>query len=123
MASSRPTLGGIVVFATAIASACVSPTRPPASPSGHVLAVGEASVAVPPATDGPLAVAFAGPKGKLTQGAEISVLFNKPMRPLGAAPSEPAPPATLRPSGKGAFHWIGSSALRFDAEEPLAPAT
>src|SRR5262249_24167667 len=47
----------------------------------------------------------------------------RPMRALGLTPSEPAPPVTLTPAVGGAFHWIGSAALRFDAVAPLPPAT
>ena len=73
--------------------------------------------------EGPLEVSFAGPRGETTEGAEISVVFNKPMRVLGNAPGDPPPPITLKPAAKGAFHWVGSTALRFDAEEPLSPGT
>jgi uncharacterized protein YfaS (alpha-2-macroglobulin family) len=68
-------------------------------------------------------VAFAGPRGQTTRDSEIAVVFDRPMRALGLGPSDPAPPVTLQPAVKGAFHWIGSSGLRFDAEARLPPAT
>lgn len=66
---------------------------------------------------------FGGPRGETTQGAEIAIVFSKPMRALGLPPGEPRPPITITPPAKGAFHWLGSSGLRFDAAEELAPAT
>jgi hypothetical protein len=94
----------------------------PVVPARSALSLGGAAPP-PPGMAGPLAVIFGAPRGETAASTEIAVVFNKPMRALGLGPSAPAPPIALRPVAKGAFHWLGSAALRFDAEAPLAPAT
>jgi uncharacterized protein YfaS (alpha-2-macroglobulin family) len=78
----------------------------------------------PPAVPaGPLRVVLGAPRGETTQDGEIAIVFNKPMRALGLPATEPPPPVVMAPAAKGAFHWVGSAALRFDADGRLPPAT
>jgi len=118
----RP-LAAAFPFLCALVAACFPGGPPPAVPSGHRLGPGAPSVARPAGPAGPVVVVFAAPRGETRADSEISVVFDRPMRPLGLGPADPPPPITLRPAVKGAFHWLGSAGLRFDAEEALAPAT
>ncbi|APR78669.1 Hypothetical protein A7982_04016 [Minicystis rosea] len=122
MRHPRPALAA-VVLGLSLPAACLPGAMPPQVPARHALDLGGEAAATAQAHGGPLAVSFASPRGETSQGTEISIVFNKPMRALGLGPSDPAPPVTMWPTAKGAFHWLGSSALRFDAEAKLAPAT
>lgn len=122
MGHARP-LFATIVLGLSISAACLPGAMPPRVPPRATLALGEDAPRAPSAPAGPLAVIFAAPRGETTEAAEISVVFSKPMRALGLGPSDPPPPISIRPAAKGAFHWIGSTTLRFDAEEPLALAT
>jgi uncharacterized protein YfaS (alpha-2-macroglobulin family) len=117
-----PRLAAVVV---ALGAACAPGGPPPVAPRGPPLSLAEAVAAAPPTPhpDGRVRVAFAGPVGATRTDGEISVVFDRPMRTLGLGDAELPPPATIAPAAKGAFHWLGSSAIRFDAEEPLTPAT
>jgi hypothetical protein len=76
---------------------------------------------------GPFGVTFAGPKGEADEAAQVSILFNRPMRPLELAGDESAPPARITVGGgaapKGAWRWLGTSALTFAPEAALPKAT
>ncbi|MFT3770713.1 MAG: MG2 domain-containing protein [Minicystis sp.] len=122
MIHPRPALAA-VILGLSLSAACLPGAIPPRVPARSALALGGAIPSPPAATKGPLAVIFAAPRGETAQVAEIAVAFSKPMRALGLGPSDPAPPIAMRPVAKGAFHWLGSTTLRFDAEEALAPAT
>ena len=76
----------------------------------------------------PFGVVFASPKGETNDPSEVTIVFNRPMRPLDLAGEEAAPPAKITAQGgqpvKGAWRWIGSNALIFAApQEGLARAT
>src|SRR4051812_34103861 len=54
-------------------------------------------------------VVFAGPRGQTVDPSEVTIVFNRPMRPLelasdgperGPQPNESAPPATIAPAPK-----------------------
>lgn len=72
-------------------------------------------------------IIFAGPKGPTQETGEVTIVFNRPMRPLELAGDESAPPATIRRSDgaapKGSWKWLGTSALMFAADPPLPRAT
>ncbi len=72
-------------------------------------------------------VVFAGPKGKTVDPGEVTIVFNRPMRPLDLAGSEGASPAILRAGGgtpvKGEWRWLGTSALAFSPTTQLPRAT
>ncbi|MFO0553246.1 MAG: MG2 domain-containing protein [Polyangiaceae bacterium] len=67
---------------------------------------------------GPLRVVFASPKGKLDGPSEITVLFNKSMRPLDIAGSEVPFPAKIEPSLEGTWQWTGTRAASFIPARP-----
>ncbi|MGH7437210.1 MAG: Ig-like domain-containing protein, partial [Polyangiaceae bacterium] len=75
----------------------------------------------------PFAVVFGAPRGETTHAVEVSLLFNRPMRPLETAGEESAPPARISVAGgaspAGTWRWLGTSALRFAPKERLAAAT
>lgn len=71
----------------------------------------------------PFAVVFAAPKGKATSAAEISLVFNRPVRALDVAGAV-APPVGITPNVDGKWLWVGSRALRFvPSSERLTPAS
>jgi uncharacterized protein YfaS (alpha-2-macroglobulin family) len=72
--------------------------------------------------DGPLRVAFAGPVGDAPSESEIAIVFNRPMRALGAQDAK-VPPFELSPPIEGRWEWIGSRALRFVPSQGLPNAT
>lgn len=74
------------------------------------------------------AVVFASPKGATVDPSEVTVVFNRPMRPLELAEQESASPASIVVKGtqaapKGAWRWMGTSALVFAPETRLPRAT
>lgn len=76
----------------------------------------------------PFDVVFASPKGATVDPSEVTIVFNRPMRPLELAGEESAPPAKITASGgqsaKGSWRWIGTNALIFAApQEGLPRAT
>jgi hypothetical protein len=72
---------------------------------------------------GPLRVVFGAPEGEIAQGGEVTLVFNKPMRPLGLGPHDPPLPVRMSPEAPGRWQWLGSSALRFTSAKPLPEAT
>jgi uncharacterized protein YfaS (alpha-2-macroglobulin family) len=76
----------------------------------------------------PFGVVFAGPRGDTVDPSEVTVVFNRPMRPLSLAGDEQASPVAITLKGsatspKGAWRWIGTSALVFQPEGRLPKAT
>lgn len=65
---------------------------------------------------GPLSVVFASPKGKLRGPAEITVLFNKPLRELDTAGKEDPFPGKIEPPVAGSWQWTGTRAASFIPE-------
>jgi hypothetical protein len=111
-----------IVACSALSIACAQGERPPAAPVRDTLALdgGRARAA----SDAPFAVVFAAPKGKATSAAEISVVFNRPVRSLEVAGAAPVPPITIAPPIDGKWLWVGSRALRFvPASDRLTPAS
>jgi hypothetical protein len=71
---------------------------------------------------------FAAPQGETRDPSEVTVVFNRPMRPLTAAGDESAPPAHLvlrgtTTSPRGSWRWMGTNALVFAPESRLPEAT
>ena len=119
-----PLLGALGACAAG-AGPAARPTAPATGQTGSGLVSDPtAAPSLPPeALPGPLRVVFAAPEGQTTGPSEISLVFSKPMRPLGLGPYEPRPPATMRPEATGRWRWVGSRALRFDADAELQRAT
>ncbi|HEX3597643.1 MAG TPA: Ig-like domain-containing protein, partial [Polyangiaceae bacterium] len=111
-----------ILACSALAIACAPGERSPTAPVHGTLALeGERARA---ANAAPFAVVFAAPKGKATSAAEISVVFNRPVRSLDVAGASPPPPITIAPPIDGKWLWVGSRGLRFvPAAERLTPAS
>jgi uncharacterized protein YfaS (alpha-2-macroglobulin family) len=71
---------------------------------------------------GPLRVAFASPKGDVGVVTEITVVFDRPVQPLGVVSDGPAP-FRVAPEVPGSFRWVGSRAAVFAPRDRLPFAT
>ncbi|WP_437901450.1 MG2 domain-containing protein [Sorangium sp. So ce124] len=111
-----------VLAAIALSLACVQGARAPNVPPRGTLAPGALDVGGKAAA-GPFAVVFGAPRGQTTSPAEISLVFNRPMRSLDLAGSEAAAPAVLKPSAPGSWRWVGTSGLTFVPEGRLPRGT
>src|SRR5262245_43000483 len=102
MTSAARRLGFALLFVV-WGAACVRGTRAPArEPS-------ESSADASP--DGPFGVVFGAPRKTADETSEISLLFNRPVRPVvvASAANQLAPPARIEPNVDGAWRWIGGS--------------
>ncbi|AKT37597.1 Ig-like domain-containing alpha-2-macroglobulin family protein [Chondromyces crocatus] len=107
-----------------LASCLPGAPRPPEAPlRGRLVPTSPVQPAAVPGASGPLRVAFATPQGETTHATEVSLVFSKPMRPLGLGPHEPPPPVQMTPDVPGRWQWLGSSALRFNPSAPWPAAT
>jgi uncharacterized protein YfaS (alpha-2-macroglobulin family) len=122
-----------MVLVVAVVASCL-PGKAPKVSAGRTLELGagEPGGASASAATKPFAVAFGGPKGETDDPSEITIVFNRPMRPLELASdtAETAPPATVAIDGvagasapRGAWRWMGTSALVFAPETRLPRAT
>jgi len=78
------------------------------------------------ASDEPLQVVSATPKGQLQSvrgQPAISVTFSRPMAALGDAPPPPRDVLTIDPAVPGSLRWEGTRTLVFRPDESLSPAT
>lgn len=121
---SRPRSPALLALAGGVlASACLPGlVAPPAAPVRSGLEIKERRGA-PGIAAGPLRVVFASPEGEAEGDAAITLVFNKPMRALGAASSDADAPASILPALRGKWRWIGSLAARFEPAAPLPGAT
>ncbi|MBI3203583.1 MAG: Ig-like domain-containing protein [Myxococcales bacterium] len=104
----RPALTALLLTA----AACVpgGATMPVVSPSRTLtLDRGEGGRS----NDGPFRVVFSGPQGEAATGAELSVVFSRPLRALDLAGSEAPPPIETTPKLEGRWQWVGTRALVF----------
>ncbi|WP_438021401.1 MG2 domain-containing protein [Sorangium sp. So ce315] len=108
--------------AIALSLACVQGARAPNVPPRGTLAPGALDPGGKPA-EGPFAVVFGAPTGQTTSPAEISLVFNRPMRSLDLAGGEVAAPALLKPPAPGQWRWVGTSGLTFAPQGRLPRAT
>lgn len=102
----------VLVACVLVVAACVpgGATMPAVSPSRTLeLGKGEGGNA----DSGPFRVVFAGPTGEAVSGAEISVVFSRPLRALELAGNEAPPPVQLSPKLDGRWQWVGTRALVF----------
>lgn len=119
-------LASISLFFLVLFTSCFQGARAPAvSPSGTL---GMEAEGGDTNSKKPFGVVFASPKGKTVDPSEVTIVFNRPMRPLELAGEESAPPAKITASGgqpvKGTWRWIGTNALVFAApQEGLPRAT
>lgn len=94
-----------------VSAACIQGNRPPDVAPQHTLTLdrgaprGEATP--------PFSVVYAAPRGKTASVSELSVVFSRPLRPLGTAESEAPPPIRLSPPLAGRWQWVGTRAVVF----------
>jgi uncharacterized protein YfaS (alpha-2-macroglobulin family) len=67
---------------------------------------------------GPLKVAFSSPAAAVGVVTEVSVVFDRPVQPLGVVSAGPAP-FRITPEVAGSFRWVGSRAAVFTPEKRL----
>jgi len=104
--------------------ACLQGAQGPAPVAGGRLDLGgERGHGRATEPSGPLKVAFSSPEGKVGVVAEVNVVFDRPVHPLGVVEATAAPPFQLTPSVPGSFRWVGSRAAVFTPERRLPLAT
>ncbi len=117
-----PRPASLALAAAVLLAACLQGARAPQVAARGTLAPGEgeASLGRP---DGPFGVVFAAPKGQTVDPSEITVVWNRPMRPLELAGQETQPPVVLKPDVPGRWSWVGTSGLQFIPAGHLPRAT
>ena len=65
---------------------------------------------------GPVQVLRMQPEGAVSVAPFISITFNQPMVPVGTIEQQEKSPATISPTVKGHWDWIGTDTLRFTAD-------
>jgi hypothetical protein len=118
----RPKARPLVFFAAIVVAACLPGSRAPNVPPQRSLELRGADVSGN-VSSRPFGVVFAGPKGDTVDPTEVTIVWNRPMRPLDLAGEEAAPPAKIEPSPQGQWRWLGTSALAFMPEKALPRAT
>ena len=113
-------LAPLVVAVVATSMACIQGARAPSVEPRGTLAPGgqEAGLAQ---SEGPFGVVFGAPKGATVDPSEITLVFNRPMRPLDIAENQAAPPVILEPAVAGRWNWVGTSGLQFIPEARELP--
>lgn len=121
-AAGRPSRTAAAALAVlALSVSCLSGARAPrVAPKGTLGLPADGELGT---KKGPFAVVFASPRGATTDPSEVTIVFNRPVRPLDAAGEEKAPPARLIPAVPGRWAWVGSTALQFVPETKLPRAT
>ncbi|MDI3282020.1 MG2 domain-containing protein [Polyangium sp. 15x6] len=113
----------LAVTAMALGMACMQGNRPPEVAPRGTLVPGAADGAAAVDTRGAFAVVFGTPRGDTLDPPEVSLVFNRPMRPLELAGDESAPPASIQPAVPGRWAWVGTNALSFVPDKRLPRAT
>ncbi|MRG96066.1 MG2 domain-containing protein [Polyangium spumosum] len=113
----------LAVAAMALGMACMQGSRPPEVAPRGTLVPGAADGATTVDTRGAFGVVFGTPRGETIDPPEVSLVFNRPMRPLELAGDESAPPASISPAVPGRWQWVGTNALSFVPEKRLPRAT
>lgn len=102
-------------------ASCYQGAKAPQVAAQRTLGMGQE--AGPEGSKKPFGVVFAGPRGQTSETSEVTVVFNRPMRPMSLAGEESDPPIRIEPKPKGAFRWMGTSALSFIPDGGLPRAT
>jgi hypothetical protein len=123
--SSSTALPGAFLAVLVLLTACLPGQHPPGVAPGHTLELG--GVPPPAALHGAFQVAFSAPRGETTDPSEVTVVFNRPMTALEPT-TPPDSPARIAVRGsdapvRGAWRWMGTSALVFAPESRLPDAT
>ena len=111
------------VSVIAIAISCSPALTPPNALVRNRLSFDAPAAGLRADGSGPLRVVFGAPQGETQQVSEVSLVFSKPVRALSLEPDQPPPPVHMHPTADGAWQWLGSTALRFNARSPLPYAT
>lgn len=122
MASASNRLAPLVLGALAVGASCLQGARPPSVPPRSTLAPGDGEAALAK-KEGAFGVVFASPKGATVDPSEITVVFNRPMRPLEAAGEETKAPVIVKPAVPGHWIWVGTNGLSFNPDAGLPRAT
>lgn len=108
------------------AAACFPGARAPNVAPQRTLEISGAELSSKPPA-GAFGVVFAAPRGATVDPTEVTIVWNRPMRPLELAGEESAPPARIVAKDgevpKGSWRWLGTSALVFVPEKALPRAT
>ena len=112
----------LAFVATVAAASCLHNDQAPAVNPNNTLSL-DKGMADAHISDQPFGVVFGSPQGETSDAAEISLVFNRPMRPLDLAGDEAPAPATISPEVPGHWRWIGTSGLYFAPEGHLPKAT
>ncbi len=115
-------LAPLVLTVLCFGMACLSGARPPNVDPRGTLSPGEGEAALQK-PEGPFGVAFASPRGQTVDPSEISIVWNRPMRPLELAGEESTPPISIKPPVRGRWGWVGTSGVVFVPETALPHAT
>jgi hypothetical protein len=115
-------LAPFALAVVALGVSCLQGARPPTVAPSGTLNPGDAEAALAKPA-GAFGVVFASPRGATVDPAEVTVVFNRPMRPLEVAGQETAPPVVLKPAAPGRWNWVGTTALSFVPETRLPRAT
>jgi uncharacterized protein YfaS (alpha-2-macroglobulin family) len=114
----------LAAVATALACWHGAAKSPDLAPPRTLGPRGESKAATPKKEFG---VVFARPQGPVVDPSEISIVWNRPMRPLELAGEESAAPATVvdrtGAAVAGAWRWMGTSAVVFAPTKALPKAT
>ncbi|MFO0762492.1 MAG: MG2 domain-containing protein [Byssovorax sp.] len=108
-------LAPVALAAVTLGAACIEGSRAPTVAPRGTLAPGGAEAALA-RKEGPFGVVFAAPRGPTVDPSEITLVFNRPMRPLDLAGQEAAAPVTIKPAVRGRWSWVGTSGLSFIPE-------
>ncbi len=121
----------LALFGICAVLSCMQGERAPSVAPTRTLAIGTDPAARPAA--GEFGVVFSGPRGEVTDPSEVTIVWNRPMRPLDLAGDEAAPPASITIVGagadkekatpKGQWRWMGTSALAFFPDPHLPRAS
>ena len=124
--AARPARTLFLLLCVAAAAACFPGAKAPNVTPQRTLEISSAEMGGS-ASSAPFAVVFAGPKGRTEDPSEVTIVWNRPMRPLELAGEESSPPARIAVAGgavpKGTWRWLGTSALVFVPEKALPRAT
>ena len=121
MASRLSRFAPAALFLVALGASCIGARPPSVAPRGTLSpGDGEAQLGKP---SGPFGVVFASPKGPTVDPSEITVVWNRPMRPLEVAGQETPPPIVLKPAIPGHWIWVGTTAVSFHPDGHIPRAT
>jgi alpha-2-macroglobulin len=112
----------LMLTAIAASASCFRDARPPSVTPRATLAPGDESSGLI-ASQRPFGVVFGSPQGDVSDAAEVTIVFNRPMRPLSTAGAEAPAPVQMTPAVEGEWHWIGTNGLLFAPKTGLPHAT